>query len=383
MKISWFCTLIAICLFLIACNEQKYSITGTFPIEGFDGRYIYLSKKDSLLNNYVFVDSVLIEGKDYTFTGNIVKPEMGYIFINTMGNVPLQTGFASLILEKGDISIQFDEDNIPIISGTKGNETLTKLRLEQQTCRQKDMEFYEAVTPIVEAYQIPLQLILSDSTKITKELKDMMRDLKGMNDDLSDKVFNFISLYIKTPAGINLIDDFRMLTPQQIEALDSLSGYQIKAKLEKKLEEFMGQRAMNDMFPAGSLYADVMGANQHGDSIAVADYVTKNKYVLLEFWNSGCAPCIEEIPVLAKAYDMYHDKGLEIISIYDGKETFWKNIIEVKKMNWVQMKSSSAFRTYKINAIPHSMLIDANGKIVDKDLRGDMLLSKLETLLGK
>ena len=134
-------------------------------------------------------------------------------------------------------------------------------------------------------------------------------------------------------------------------------------------------------------YIDFEMDTPQGAPIKVSDFVSKNKYTLIDFWASWCGPCHAEMPVVIKAYDEYHEKGLEIVGVsLDSNKASWVRAISDLNMPWPQMSDlqgweSEGARLYHVRAIPTNVLVDQQGRIVAKDLRGENLLRKLGELM--
>ena len=113
----------------------------------------------------------------------------------------------------------------------------------------------------------------------------------------------------------------------------------------------------------------------------------RGKYTFVEFWASWCPPCREESPTLVRLYNAYKDKGFTILSVSIDKNTAqWKNAIRQDGYIWENVCDLNGYggptaALYTVTAIPNSFLLDKNGRIIAKNLRGKDLESKLAELM--
>ena len=115
------------------------------------------------------------------------------------------------------------------------------------------------------------------------------------------------------------------------------------------------------------------------------------KYTIIDFWASWCRPCRAENPNLVRVYNKYHDKGLNIISVSldkAGQKDRWIKAIADDKMDWHHVSNLKFWqepiaKMYGVRSIPATFLLDENGKIIDKKLRGTALENKIASLLGQ
>lgn len=354
-----------------ACNRTSYTIDGSFAENTYDGKtvYIYHETDDSLgMQEREVIDSAVVADKKFKVQGT--APDNKSMGLITVGKFEDMVGYddsafppVNFVLEPGTIKFSYDKSNISV-SGTPTNDELNKV--------------YEEISKIL---AVRNEMIASGKTG-QEAAEEYRQRVEPISKELHNVTYNFTKANMDNQVGEFYFQaSLGMFTKEQINELVQLSDSTFRNR--NRIKTFI--ESINRVIPeVGQPYRDVRLVDSNGNTVPLSDYIGTNKYVLVDFWASWCAPCIEEMPALARIYSKYKPQGLEIVGVsVDDDRTKWLDAVKAYKMSWVQLADASTEATeiYGIQTIPHTILIDASGTIIAKDLRGAELENRLAELL--
>ena len=368
-KITLFFFLLA--MIMISCQDKNaYTIKGSFSENTFEGKTVYLQKIDSLqATSSTLIDSVIVKGNKFEIKGTLEDNDvvMGFLSTDRLEQLNENSLVTSFVLEPGIIKVAFEKKN-PMVSGTPRNDEYNKVIATLN----KIASLLEEVDKAGNVTAVPLD---SEGLDVNGRMGKLQSEMQSAN-------FAFAKNNMTNKAGqFQFISSFSSFSDEQLKELLAASDSIFRsnpdiASLEKQLNRVIPE--------VGHSYEDVQLVDMEGGRVNLSKYMEGNKCVLIDFWASWCRPCIEEMPNLIKTYSSYKSKGFEIIGIsVDDDRQAWLNAVKTNKMNWLQLgdDTKSASLTYDVRSIPHTILLDENGVIVAKNLRGKELDDKIAEIL--
>ena len=192
---------------------------------------------------------------------------------------------------------------------------------------------------------------------------------------------NVIPVYV-----LSLNGQFCMMSPERLaECMKEEYAFAHHPDMERVWKFYWG---MQKRLP-GQDYHDIELPDSTGTVHRLSEYVGHGKYVLLDFWASWCGPCIGSMPMMKDIHNAYASRGLQIIGIsFDSERDKWLSAIKRHELPWLHLSDLKGWESvgsdaYGIRAIPETILIDPDGKIVATGLREEELKARLAEIFAE
>ena len=276
----------------------------------------------------------------------------------------------ALYKENVDVKFNFSDPNSLQIEGSQDSKEMLKLEIlmdsYQGQVNQLNEKYYEAMSKndAEVIRQIQMDAMNLEAQQVVK--------VKEMIESMGDSFASLAAIGLLNPQN-----DFPFLDALVTKLNENYPETIAILQLKQQLDE-MRALAVGQMAP------DIVLPDPSGKTTKLSDL--RGKYVLIDFWAAWCKPCRQENPNVVRLFNQYNSKGFEVFGVsLDRSREDWVKAIADDQLNWTQVSdlqyfNSAAAVLYQIQAIPATYLVDPDGKIIAKDLRGPSLEAKLAEL---
>jgi peroxiredoxin len=356
----------------IACSPAQDKAAGEMTLSGkiqnVEGNAMVTVEEISQ-NQANPVDTLELK-EDGSFSTNLKVDEPSMYRINIQNRQ-----FVPLILAGGDVNVVVDASGAekPQVEGSEETDKLysfSDLMNERQARVQEiDTEFRRAANE-------------KDEVKMNELREEYMAYEQQFVEKLKKKIREM---------GVSVASFYAMTTldwDQEFVFADSVTQ-----EFKKKMPESEYTKALSERIEGmrataiGSVAPEIALPNPDGEVVKLSSL--RGNYVLLDFWAAWCGPCRRENPNVVRLYNKYNNKGFEVYGVsLDKTKEKWVQAIKDDNLSWTHVSdlkyfNSEAAQTYQVEAIPHTLLLDKEGRIIAKNLRGEALEAKLEEIFGE
>jgi thiol-disulfide isomerase/thioredoxin len=323
-------------------------------------------------------DSVEIVKGEFEFKGRVEVPTEAIVHVNHDG-----TPDNPITRPKHDVVAFFIENKAISITAT---DSISKATFTGSELNDENVKITAQMKPLIDKYN-GLNDIYSKESPEKQNSKEFIDEMEARAAAITNDIRKIQLGYAETHPDSYL--SIMLLSATLKPGFDAVRAESIFNKLSPSIKDTkLGKESIKLILDTkrtqvGVLATDFTQNDINGKPVKLSDY--RGKYVLIDFWASWCAPCRRENPNLKAMYEKYKANGFDILGVSLDKENAkdaWMKAIADDKLTWKHVSdlkgwSNEVAVLYFVNAIPTNFLIDPQGKILAKDLRGEDLQKKL------
>ncbi len=363
---------LSLLLFLSSCgsSDNQFELVGSADVS--DGTMIYVLQADQ--NNQPYIkDSTSVKSNSFKFKGVSSTPQISYIQVEGVN------GYVLAILENGDIKADIFKDSISKsrVYGTKSNDDFIRYKSETKSL----VDVMNNISS--DAQNAIMSGDVATAMELEKEYNSKEREVMLYEwDFIVDNLDSYMSALL---LEVFMIEN-KVNKDSIIDVYESFSNRIKVSDVGKNIADLLSQ--FEDPIEVGEIAPDFTAPSIDGPDITLSNVLLDNKVTLLDFWAAWCRPCRIENPNLVRLHKKYKDAGFDIIGVsLDRTREQWEQAVIDDNLPWTQVSNLNFWndpvaRRYSIRAIPQSYLLNKDGLVMGKNLRGQELEDRILSLLN-